>query len=226
MQAETMELPNLASYQVDRPIVDPDEQAREEWYKKRSGKFTCSKIGLLAGSGRAKDAEFTKQGYDYIYQVAAERKGSYSFPFESGPTRWGKDNESEAIEEYCDLSGVDSSTVETGVDCYRELCDYLGGTPDALIGNKGTAECKCPFSPAQHMRWRHQGGVPAEHLWQVNGHMLVTNREWCDFISFDPRISGPERLYVVRTERDEGVMKLMRERIDQAEEEVKRILGG
>ena len=34
--------------------------------------------------------------------------------------------------------------------------------------------------------------------------MACTAREWCDFVSFDPRIPGEASLFIRRIERDEG----------------------
>jgi hypothetical protein len=36
--------------------------------------------------------------------------------------------------------------------------------------------------------------------------MSVTGRQWCDFVSFDPRLPDGLKLLVVRIERDEEVI--------------------
>jgi hypothetical protein len=48
--------------------------------------------------------------------------------------------------------------------------------------------------------------------------MAVTGREWCDFVSYDPRLPEDLQLFVVRLERDEEYIKAM-------EGEVEKFLG-
>jgi hypothetical protein len=51
-------------------------------------------------------------------------------------------------------------------------------------------------------------------MWQ----MRCTNRKWCDFVSFDPRMPEELQLKVIRVEFDQGT-------IDQIESEVKEFLS-
>jgi hypothetical protein len=37
---------------------------------------------------------------------------------------------------------------------------------------------------------------------QVQGQMWLTGREWCDFVSFDPRMPADLQLYVQRVQRN------------------------
>jgi hypothetical protein len=37
---------------------------------------------------------------------------------------------------------------------------------------------------------------------QVQGQMWITGREWCDFVSFDPRMPADLQLYVQRVQRN------------------------
>ena len=48
--------------------------------------------------------------------------------------------------------------------------------------------------------------------------MAVTGKEWCDFVSYDPRLPEDLQLFVVRLERDEEYIKAM-------EAEVEKFLG-
>ena len=45
--------------------------------------------------------------------------------------------------------------------------------------------------------------MPTKHKAQVQGQMWATNRKWCDFVSFDPRIQGEKSFFCTRIERDE-----------------------
>jgi hypothetical protein len=46
--------------------------------------------------------------------------------------------------------------------------------------------------------------VPAEYEAQVHGNLWVTGRQWCDFVSYDPRFKDSSLCQVrIRVERDE-----------------------
>ena len=46
--------------------------------------------------------------------------------------------------------------------------------------------------------------MPEEHAAQVQGCMWLTGRKYWDFVSYDPRMPEPLRLYVQRIERDDA----------------------
>jgi len=48
---------------------------------------------------------------------------------------------------------------------------------------------------------------------QVQGNLWINDREWCDFISFDPRIDGDGRLFIKRIYRDETYIKNLERRV-------------
>lgn len=221
-----MELMDLTDFEVDTPIVDQAELEREQWFKLRAGKFTCSRFGDLIGSGRRKEDEFSQTAWNYIYQVAGERLGSYLHEFDGPAVRWGRDYESSALLEYLTRYGIlDVSNVRTGTSCFCEWKPFAGGTPDALIDNEGCVEIKCPYTPQEHIRTIHENAVPERYVWQVHGHMLVSCRKWCDFVSFDPRIESEKRLHVIRVERNEAMLKTLTERLTRANEVVCEILA-
>lgn len=218
---------DLSQYQIDAPVVDQAEVDRENWFRLRAGKFTCSRFGDLIGSGRGKDEEFSQAGWNYIYQVAGERLGSYLHEFEARSVRWGKEYEGDALFAYLMRTGgsVETDRLKTGTAAYCQLNDYVAGTPDALIDDDGTLEIKCPYTPQGHIRTVHENKVPEKYVWQVHGHMLVSGRKWCEFISFDPRIAGSKRLHVIHVERCESMLKTLEERLARANEIVCEIVG-
>jgi len=215
---------NLADYIIDTPVIDPQQIAEEEWFAKRAGKFTCSRFGDLMTTGRGKDEVFGQTAWSYIYQVAAERIGSYTFSFDNSPVRWGKENERQALIEYCDRTGIEVEDVRTGTEAYTELNEFVGGSPDGIC-LPGVVEIKCPYTPQEHMRTVHQRDVPKQYFWQVHGHMFLTGADYCDFVSFDPRIADEHfRMVIVRVARDPKLMDQLASRINLAIEEVKAIL--
>ena len=211
---------NLEEMEVGEEVLDPVEVKREEWLRKRLGKITCSKFGDLMGSGRSKEALFSQTGYSYLRRIVAERLGSW-YSVSARAMDWGNENESKAIAEYAKRFewDVDSTPFQ-----FFQYTDDIGGTPDGLVGGRGCVEVKCPFDPAVHVNTLLTKEVPSEYEWQVVGHLLVTGRNWCDFISFDPRIEGKHRLCVVRVERNEVRIEMMKKRLEVAVEEVVKMM--
>jgi hypothetical protein len=203
---------DLSQLVEDKEVVDKQEEERNAWYAARAGMITCSRFGDLIGEGKSKDSLFTQTGYVYLQLLVAKRLGSY-YSFSSSATDWGTINEPKAIEEYVNITGYE---VDAKPFNFFRLDDNIGGTPDGLVGNDGTIEVKCPFNPAVHVGTLLSRSVPKEYEWQVHGHMLVTGRKWCDFISFDPRIDGKQKIAIVHVDRDEGKIAFLKSRLDLA----------
>jgi hypothetical protein len=193
----------------DVAIVDRDEAAREEWLRKRAGRITCSRFGDLMGEGKAKGDVFTQTGYNYLRLLVAETLGSW-YSISANATKWGTDNEPLAIEAYRARTGyeVDSRPFQ-----YFHYNAWIGGTPDGLVGDGGCVEVKCPYDPSVHVKTLISRQVPKEYDWQTVGHLLVTGRKWCDFISYDPRMQSPQNLVVIRVERSEPRIELLKSRL-------------
>ena len=82
--------------------------------------------------------------------------------------------------------------------------DYIGFSPDGLLGDLGMVEIKCPFSEARHTRTVDSGKCPDDYMPQVQGGLWTTGREFCDFVSFwEPT----HDLAVVRVYRDEAFIQ-------------------
>jgi hypothetical protein len=47
------------------------------------------------------------------------------------------------------------------------------------------------------------GEVPSKYIPQMQWQMACTNRAWCDFVSYDPRLPEHLRMFVKRVERDD-----------------------
>ena len=81
--------------------------------------------------------------------------------------------------------------------------DYIGFSPDGLVGDDGIIEIKSPALEPRHMRTVESRKCPDDYLPQCQGGLWVTGRQWCDFISYFPSIS----VEIVRVERDEAFIQ-------------------
>ena len=95
------------------------------------------------------------------------------------------------------------SEVEEVGFIWRDESKLAGCSPDALVGDAGLLELKCP-SPAWHMLYLSSPGQLArQYHWQVQGQLWASGRAWCDIMSFCPGL--PE---VVERVRPEGIAAL------------------
>lgn len=224
---EPVELPTIPGLlsgdqiTIDEAELLDDNQAENEWHEKRRGRITCSRFGDIMKSGRGK-AIWSDTALSYLRLLVAKRLGSYYHI--SGPSlAWGNENEAAAIEAYQQMRGVE---VQSEAYQFFEYGDHAGGTPDGLVGTAGTIEVKCPHNPENHIRTLLSQDIDPRYQYQVAGHCLVTGREWCDFISFDPRIDGPQRIAVVRwvAAENEAILTELRERIELAAEWIEKAM--
>lgn len=217
---------DLDSLVEEHEVIDPKEAAREAWLERRRGKITGSHFGDLMGTGRGKDEIFTQTGLTYLRRVAAERFGSY-YIASAKSMEWGTENESAAISEYAELRNV---SVNAEPFQFYEYTSAVGCTPDGIVEQDGCIEVKCPYDPAVHVNTLLTQKVPKDYEWQVIGHLLCTGRQWCDFISYDPRMWRPQRLVVIRVERDASLLEFLHSRlslaVDTVNDYVMRMMEG
>jgi hypothetical protein len=81
--------------------------------------------------------------------------------------------------------------------------EMAGASPDGLIGDDGLVEIKCPGT-ATHIETLLGGSIPDKYRLQMLFQMACTGRQYCDFVSFDPRLPETMRLFVQRLARDDA----------------------
>jgi len=109
---------------------------------------------------------------------------------------------------------------------FEQYNDNVGASPDGYVGDKGLIEIKCP-NTATHLETLRTQEVPKQYFVQMQGQMLCTGREWCDFISYDPRLPENAQLFIKRVERDEkfiaDLIDELDDFLDELEEQVEFI---
>lgn len=154
-------------------------QGSEEWHKIKLGIPSASNFDKIITT----DGKPSKQAEKYMRQLAVERiTGLSEDSFKSGYMQRGNDIEVEAIDFYELIKG--ESVVRVGC-CYQNEDKRFSCSPDALVGNDGGLELKCP-SGAVHVGYLLDNKVPTEYFTQVQGNLFVTGREWWDFQSYYP----------------------------------------
>jgi len=189
------------------------EQRTPEWFAARLGRATGSRFNDIMARTRS---GYSASHKNYAAELVVERlTGTQAENYASVAMQWGTDNEPVARLQYMLASGNDVE--ETGFWIHDEL--MAGASPDGLIGEDGLLEIKCPNS-ATHLETLVKKCLPRQYQAQVQGQMWITGRNWCDFVSFDPRLTGNAQMFTIRVERDEIYIAELQEEVGQFLEEV------
>ena len=173
------------------------EQRSTEWFSARLGCVTASRTADVMAK--------TKSGYsasraNYMAQLITERlTGQQAEGFSSAAMQWGTDTEPQARMAYELMTG--ETVTETGFVLHPSIPNF-GASPDGLVGSDGLIEIKCP-NTATHIDTLLAEKVPRKYITQMHVQMICTGRDWCDFVSFDPRLPGEMTFWMQRVERDD-----------------------
>ncbi len=182
------------------------EQGSAEWLAQRLGKVTASRVSDMMAR--------TKSGWgasraNYAAQLVAERlTGVSPESFTNGAMQWGTEHEPLARAAY--EFRTDATVEQVGFIDHPTVA-MSGASPDGLVGDEGLVEIKCP-NTATHIDTLLSGTIPDKYVMQMTWQMACTGRQWCDFVSFDPRLPENMSLFVKRLARNgEEIEKLENE---------------
>ena len=85
--------------------------------------------------------------------------------------------------------------------------------------NGGLIEIKCP-NTATHIDYLLADKIPPKYEPQMLWQLECTSRDWCDFVSYDPRMPEEMSLFIKRFERDDKRLDEMREMVAEFIEEM------
>ena len=176
--------------------MEPIEQGTTEWHAMRLGKVTASRIAdvMSKGKGSAESAGVR----NYRAQLVCERlTGQKEDSYINSAMQRGTDLEPMARECYEFLQGV---TVDQIAFVDHPTVPMSGASPDGLVGDDGLVEIKCP-NTATHLDYLESISAPSNYILQMLWQMACTGRQWCDFVSYDPRLPEELQLLVVRYHR-------------------------
>jgi hypothetical protein len=193
-------------------IIHEMAQRSPEWYDVRRGKFTASDFDTLMPAKSKGADSWTETQMRIVYRIAAERMTGLARPslFVNDAMQWGIDTEAEARAVY-ELE-IGKEIKEVG---FIEASDWIGCSPDGLIGDDCGLEIKCPNSET-HLRYSCEGGLAEDYFWQVQGALWISGRKEWDIVSFDPRFDDSWQLHIAHVARHEESISKLAQRIDMA----------
>ena len=169
-----------------------DAETKAAWLAARCGKLTASRM--------ADAMAFTVKGppkaerTNYMHELLAERLTGFSVPhYVNTAMQWGLDNEDEAVDVFVERYG--RSPRPSRFYEHATVANF-GATPDRELDD-GLLEVKCPTTTT-FVRWTLAGVVPEEYRPQMTAQLLCTDKQWCGFMAYDPRIRDERRQLFMR----------------------------
>lgn len=181
------------------------EQNTDEWINLRMGKFTASMFSDLMGSKNT--LTYQKAINKVVFEILTNEVPEN---FTSGYMERGHELEPLAKELYSMMTFNDVSN--GGFFSYG---NYIGASPDGLIDDDGLLEIKSPSFNTM-INYLLRKSLPIEYKYQVQGQLFVTNRKWCDFMAYHPKLKP----LIIRVERDEDIITDIQTRLNEAIETV------
>lgn len=180
------------------------EQRSEEWHKVRAGKLTASSFHTLLGNSETKKT--------LLLKITAERITGKCIEdhYSNEDIERGIELEDDARNNYQEKTF--NLVEEVG---FAELDEYVGCSPDGIVGNDGLIEIKCPRETT-FLSQVLSGRIKPEYITQMQFNMYVLNRQWCDYVMYSETLG----LFIKRVDRDEKLI----EEIKTCIEECKQII--
>lgn len=178
-------------------IHDAVEQGSDEWYALRCGLLTASEMKLLITPAKLEYANNDNKRA-HLFELVSQRITKYVEPtYISNDMLRGTVDEIAALDLYQKKRGEGK---RVGFITNDKWGFKLGYSPDLLFGDDGQVEVK---SRCQYLQLKTILAKTAatEHLIQINTGLLVSERNWCDYVSY----CGGMRMPIYRIYGDKAI---------------------
>ncbi len=202
-------------------IIHRCEQRSDEWFELRRGKITGTGFQMVQAKGRGGGPSKTRK--DYMEKLCIEKVCNITIKNKfktTGPMQDGTEREDESISVY-----EDDQLIIVGRVGFVEIDEWMGISPDGLIGDDGGLEIKNPLITTHFKYLKNKQELLNDYKWQVNGSLMATGRKWWDLVSYHPDAfpdGKDRRLCILRVKRDEKICDDLRYECDKFIEELKK----
>lgn len=190
-------------------MLENTVQRSPEWYAKRRGKFTSSRINDLMGI-----KGLGKTGETYAFEMAVDIAEGWDEDdtFMSYDMKVGVEMEPYAFQKFKQLKSTEFLEVN---ECgFFALNDNTGGSPDGLVSDNSVLEIKCP-KPNKLFRLITDGIIDQVYIDQMQHQIWVTAAKQAYFFNYCIR-NGEEKWHEIIVPRDQSRIDLIKTRIDEA----------
>jgi len=185
-------------------------QGSPEWFEIRVGKVTASHAQAIGNNGKGLDT--------YLLEVVSEMFSSAQ-----------KDQYSnEHIERGNELEPLARSmyelqeNVEVEEIGFAEYNDFVGCSPDGLVGDDGMIEIKCPDDKTYFNLLMNEN-IDSSYIWQCQMNLLILEKKWCDLIFYNPNFEKSMKIF--RLKPDKEMFSRLKEGFAKAEKEIIRMIS-
>lgn len=166
-------------------IIHNMEQQTPEWFEVRKLKMTASHAQAIGNNGKGLESYTDELLADYLSSATKEN-------FSNEHTERGNELEGTARGIYEFENDVE--VTEVG---FIEHSEYVGCSPDGLVGEDGGIEIKCisdlPFF--KHLM-NGESEIESKYIWQIQMCLLITQRKWWDLLIYNPNFK--KSMYIKR----------------------------
>ena len=184
------------------------EQRSDEWFEIKKGKASASRAQAIGGNGKGLES--------YVLEIMAEYYSSAE-----------RDNyTNEHMQRGIELEPIAKQVYELENDCeikeigFAEYNEYIGCSPDGLVGKDGMIEIKCP-SDKNYLDILVNEKIDSGYVWQCQMNMLILERKWCDLIFYNPNFK--KSMYIKRLKADKKTHEKLLKGFEKVEEEIIKI---
>jgi len=177
-------------------------QKTKKWFDLRVGLATSSNFSKIMAKGERKG--FKRYARKVALEIVTGQRDEMD-DFKSAYMEQGNDLEDYAVTLY---EKATLSFVTNGG--FYESGRY-GDSPDGNIKDdpSGCVEVKVVGAENQWNRLA-KGGYDTTYKYQIQGHMLVGEKSWCDFVQHCPVFPEWGNLYIFRVERNDTMIQQLK----------------
>lgn len=185
-------------------VFEDVEQGSDAWRKLRAGLPTASEFSDVVAKVGPKGG-IPKGRQKLLWRLAGEiLTGEPEDTYQNADMQRGKDREQEARDWYA-----------FDQDCEPKQVAFIrngncGCSPDSVIGEAGLLEIK-DAKPSIQIERLIAGTLPSEHRAQCQGQLMVSGRQWVDFLSHSRGLPP----LLIRVARDEEYITELRAGVDR-----------
>lgn len=185
-------------------------QGSPEWFEIRVGKVTASHAQAIGNNGKGLDT--------YLLEVVSEmfssaQKDQYS----NEHTERGNELEPLARSMYELQENVEVEEIG-----FAEYNDFVGCSPDGLVGDDGMIEIKCPDDKTYFNLLMNEN-IDSSYIWQCQMNLLILEKKWCDLIFYNPNFEKSMKIF--RLKPDKEMFSRLKEGFAKAEKEIIRMIS-
>lgn len=186
-------------------------QRSDDWFEARKGRFTASDIHKLLGV-----RGLGQTGESYVFEKAVEEVFGLDKEdtFVSSDIQRGITLEPLAFRKFKEIKEFEFLDIQETT--FFPYGSHAGASPDGLVGKDSILEIKCP-RPTKFFNLVAKGfeAIDKEYIAQMQMQMLCTNSVKAYFFNYII-FNGKEMWHEIEVERDEKMIDLIKERIEQA----------